>query len=43
VLDFHGLLKARAMPLRAPIQNSLLATYDPSIKRRQKERLERAR
>jgi len=43
VLDFHDLLKARAMPLRVPIQILLPATYDPSVKRRQKERPERAR
>jgi hypothetical protein len=43
VLDFHDLLKARAMPLRVPIQILLPATYDSSLKRRQKERPERAR
>lgn len=41
-LDFHDLLKARAMPLRVPIQILLPATYDPSVKRGQKERPERA-
>jgi hypothetical protein len=42
-VDFHDLLKARAMRLRVPIQLVNAATYDPSVKRRQKGRTDRAR
>ncbi len=42
-LDFHDLLKARALPLGRPIQLILPATYDPSKRRRQKRHAERSR
>lgn len=41
--DLHHLLKARAMGLRVPIQLMLPSTYDPTKKRRQKERPDRLR
>jgi len=42
-IDFHDLLKARAMPFRTPIQMVNPDTYDPRIKRRQKNRTDRVR
>ena len=42
-LDFHNLLKARAMDLGVPIQLLLPSTYDASKHRRQKRRSERIR
>src|SRR4051794_32509716 len=36
--DFHDLLKARAMPLRVPLQLIRPSTYDPSQRKRQKRR-----
>lgn len=42
-LDFHHLLKARVMNLGKPIQLVLPATYDPRMRRRQKNRPERVR
>jgi hypothetical protein len=42
-VDFHDLLKAKAMPLRTPIQLINPTTYDPTVKRRQKGRKDRAR
>ena len=42
-LDFHHLLKARAMSLRVPIQIILPMTYDPSQRRQQKRRADRLR
>jgi len=42
-IDFHDLLKARAMPLRTPLQLVNPETYDPKVKRRQKGRADRLR
>jgi hypothetical protein len=42
-IDFHDLLKARAMPLRTPLQLVNPETYDPAVKRRQKGRADRLR
>jgi hypothetical protein len=42
-VDFHDLLKARAMRLRVPIQLVNPETYDATVKRRQKRRSDRAR
>ena len=42
-LDFHNLLKARAMDLGVPIQLLLPSTYDESKHRTQKRRSERVR
>lgn len=42
-LDFHHLLKARAMDLRVPVQLLLPSTYDPTRLRRQKRRTDRVR
>lgn len=42
-LDFHHLLKARAMDLKKPIQIILPMTYDKTTRRRQKNRPERIR
>ncbi len=42
-IDFHDLLKARAMPLRTPLQLVNPETYDPTVKRRQKGRADRLR
>jgi hypothetical protein len=42
-LDFHDLLKARAMNLSPPVQLILPGTYDPTARRRQKIRTERMR
>ncbi|HEY8791320.1 MAG TPA: hypothetical protein VIL96_00365 [Gaiellaceae bacterium] len=42
-VDFHDLLKARAMRFRVPIQLVNPETYDPAAKRRQKRRADRAR
>jgi hypothetical protein len=42
-LDFHNLLKARAMELGLPIQLLLPSTYDESKRRRQKRWAERIR
>ncbi len=42
-LDFHNLLKARAMGLGVPIQLLQPSTYDESKRRRQKRRAERPR
>lgn len=42
-IDFHDLLKARAMPLRTPLQLVNPETYDPTAKRRQKGRADRLR
>lgn len=42
-IDFHDLLKARAMRFRTPIQIIKPETYDPTVKRRQKGRADRAR
>lgn len=42
-LDFHNLLKARAMELGVPIQLLLPATYDESKRRKQKRHTERIR
>ena len=41
--DFHDLLKARSMSLMKPIQLVLPSTYDPSKRRQQKGRPDRAR
>lgn len=43
VLDFHHLLKARAMSLRVPIQIILPMTYDDTKRRQQKRRVDRVR
>jgi hypothetical protein len=42
-VDFHDLLKARAMALRTPLQLLNPQTYDPSVKRTQKRSGERRR
>jgi hypothetical protein len=42
-VDFHDLLKARAMRFRVPIQLVNPETYDHTVKRRQKDRSDRAR
>ncbi len=42
-LDFHHLLKARAMDLKKPVQIILPMTYDKASRRRQKQRPERVR
>jgi hypothetical protein len=42
-VDFHDLLKARAMRFRVPIQLVNPQTYDATVKRRQKGRSDRAR
>jgi hypothetical protein len=42
-IDFHDLLKARAMALRTPLQMLNPETYDPTAKRRQKGRRDRLR
>lgn len=42
-IDFHDLLKARAMALRVPIQVMIPSTYDPSRRRKQKRRADRTR
>jgi hypothetical protein len=42
-IDFHDLLKARAMALRTPLQLVNPETYDPTVKRRQKARADRLR
>lgn len=42
-IDFHDLLKARAMSLRTPLQLVNPETYDPTVKRRQKQRADRVR
>lgn len=42
-IDFHDLLKARAMALRLPIQIMIPSTYDPSKRRQQKRRANRVR
>ncbi len=42
-LDFHHLLKARAMELRVPVQLLLPSTYDETRLRRQKRRTDRVR
>ena len=42
-IDFHDLLKARAMVLRTPLQLVNPETYDPTVKRRQKGRADRLR
>lgn len=42
-LNFHHLLKARAMDLRVPVQLLQPSTYDPTRLRRQKRRTDRTR
>jgi hypothetical protein len=42
-LDFHHLLKARAMDLRVPVQLLQPGTYDPTRLRQQKRRTDRTR
>lgn len=42
-VDFHDMLKAKAMSLGKPLQLVLPETYDPSVKRKQKVRSWRAR
>ena len=42
-IDFHDLLKARAMRFRTPIQLVNPETYDPKVRHRQKRRSDRMR